>query len=154
TVPAAAVSLAAAITASPTIAVTADAVAVDDAASGGFWDDFERELTRRQKDKKERLKRKEKAKKLADKLHRELALAERAIEDEAERKAELARINRLVANSQQRIIALGSERLNMVMAEALERQTFSTMERLERSLIQVREEEQFLLMATQILVNQ
>jgi hypothetical protein len=40
------------------------------------------------------------------------------------------------------------------MEDALERQTFSAMERLERVLTQMHEEDMFLLMATQILVNQ
>jgi len=124
--------------------------------SGGyeFWDDFDRELQRRKRRRAKRIRDREKAKRIADKLTRELALAERALEEETARKDELARINKLVSDNRPAIEQMGSERLALVMREALESQTFSKMERLERELTQMREEEMFLLMATQILINQ
>jgi hypothetical protein len=116
--------------------------AVIDRPSGGydFWDEFARELDR---------KKREKAKRIAAR-----ALEERLIEEDEARKAELARVTRLVAEGRDAIIQIGDERLIFIMEDALQRQTFSAMERLERVLTQMHEEDMFLLMATQILVNQ
>lgn len=129
-------------------------VVSDEEPSGGyisFWDDFERELDRRRREKQLRLKRKQKAKQIADKLTREIYLEERKIEEEEARRAELARINRLAAQNQDFIVALNLERS---LYESLERQTFSTMERLERELMKAkREEEEFLFIAAQILLG-
>jgi anion-transporting ArsA/GET3 family ATPase len=130
-------------------------VVSDEQPSGGyteFWDKFAEELERRKEEKRLRLKRKRKAKKIADKLTRELYLEERKIEEEEARRAELARINRLAAQNQE-LISGTSERMRYVLAEALERQTYSTMERLERELAKMREEEDFLLMAAQIIME-
>jgi len=122
--------------------------------TGGVWQWYDREQARRDNERKQRAQDKLDAQAIKEKLDRELALAERAIEAEDARKAELARLNRLVSKNQDFIKSFGSERLDFVMAEALEKQTFSKMERLERELSLMREEEQFLLMAVQILVNQ
>jgi hypothetical protein len=122
--------------------------------SGGytsFWDDFERELERRKDEARQRLKRKEKARKIKDSLERDLYLAERQIEEDEARRAELARINRLAAINRDFVIALD---LGFALSEALDRQTFSTMERRERELKKARQEEEaFLLMASQILLE-
>ena len=129
-------------------------VAEEETFSGGyFWVKYEQEQYRREDERKRRLRAKRLARKIKKKIDRELALAERAIEDEEARKAELARINRLVAQNKDVIISLDNARLEKAMFEAIEKQTFSTMERLERELAKVREEELFLLMATQILIN-
>ena len=122
---------------------------------GGFvWGWYDYEQARRDKGREQRAQDKLDAQAIKEKLHRELALAERALEAEAARKAELARLNRLVAKNQGFIKSFGSDRLDFVMAEALEKQTFSKMERLERELGNLREEEMFLMQATIILVNQ
>ena len=129
--------------------------AVPEENSGGYlWVRYEQERYRREEERRKRREALRKAKRIKEKLHRELAIAERRIEEEAARKAELARINRLVADNKLAIIELDNQKLIMSMNEALERQTFSTMERLERELGRVWEEEEFLMMATQILVNQ
>ena len=124
--------------------------------SGGytpFWDDFERELNRRKKEEKRRLKRKEKSRKIPDELTRQLYLAEREIEAEEARKAELARLNRLAAENQEFVVGL-KDGMDRVLFESLDRQTYSPMERLERELIKARkEEEEFLLMAAKILLE-
>jgi hypothetical protein len=136
--------------------VTSIGAAVEEQPSGGyeFWDDFAAELERRKREKERRRKAREKAKRIQDELDRELALAQRALEEEEARIAELARINRLVANNKSAIIDMGNPKIIRSMNEALERQTFSTMERLERELNQMYEEEAFLLQAALILVNQ
>ena len=129
-------------------------VVVADEATPGLWEWYDYEVERREQQRKRREKAKREAQKIKDKLERELALAEREIEEEESRQSELARLNKLVSNNQDFIQSFGSERLNFVMAEALERQTYSTNERLERELGNLREEEMFLLEATLLLVNQ
>jgi hypothetical protein len=128
--------------------------AVIDRPTGGydFWDEFARELDRKKREKAKRIAAREKAKRIQDELLR--ALEERLIEEDEARKAELARVTRLVAEGRDAIIQIGDERLIFIMEDALQRQTFSAMERLERVLTQMHEEDMFLLMATQILVNQ
>ncbi|MCP5019815.1 MAG: hypothetical protein GY938_31695 [Ketobacter sp.] len=126
---------------------------VDDTATAGWIYRWKVEQDRRIEEDKARRKAKKKAKKIKKKIDRELALAEREIEEEAARKAELARINRLASDYQSELKAL-NPKIEKALTESLRKQTFSTMERLERELGYIYEEEQFLIMATQILVNQ
>ena len=128
-------------------------VPADDAQGGGFWDDFETELRRRKDEKARRLREKKKARKVKDKIERQLYLAERELESEQARKAELARINRLVARNQDFIYNLDNPLIANYMEEALAEQTFSKMERLERTLARIKEEEDFLMVATQIILD-
>ena len=135
--------------------VSSSAFTTDASGTGGFlWVQFEAEQRRREKERKDREKAKREAQKIEDELHRQLALENRKLEEETARKAELARLNRLVANHQNVIESFGIERLTFVMNEALAEQTFSKMERLERELTLIREEELFLIEATFILVDQ
>lgn len=128
---------------------------VEEQNSGGYslWIKFEQEQLRREDERKRQAIAKKKALKIKKKIDRELALAERKLEEEVSRKAELARINRLVAANQDYILSLENAKIELAMVESLERQTFSTMERLERELTKVKEEEDFLLMATQIIME-
>jgi len=155
TVPASAMtSTAVPITATPTIGVSVVAVEDDQPSGGYLYVRYEQEQLRREEERRLRARALRKAKRIKDKLHRELALAERKIDEETARKAELARINRLVADNQQAIIELDNPVIIKAMNEALESQTFSRIERLERELGKIYEEEMFLLEATKILVNQ
>ena len=132
---------------------TVAVVEAEDQPTGGWgWYDYDQ--ARRDEDRKQRAKDKKAALEIADKLHRELALAERAIEEEGARTAELARLNKLVEQNKGPLEALESKRLNFVMREALEEKTFSKLERLERELKIMREEELFMMQATIILLNQ
>lgn len=129
-----------------------------DSPTGGYtrdqwWFAYDQEMERRRAERRRLARRKKKAKKIADQLDRELALAERAIEEEEARKAELARLNRIVAQNMATIAEFGP-RLTAIAEDALERQTFSTMERLERELRKQAEEERWFLAAVEMLVNQ
>ena len=134
------------------------AVVSDEQPSGGYWEqyaeDYEEERRRKETERKARKRARRKAQKIKDQIERQIALEFRREEEELARKAELARFNRLVARNKSAIIELGNDRLVMVMEEALKLQTFSKMERLERELTQMYEEEEFLMLAAQILVNQ
>jgi hypothetical protein len=121
--------------------------------TGGWIYRWEEENRRRSEEAARRAKDKKKALKIKKQLDRELALAERAIEEEEARRAELARINRLAAEYQDEIISI-YPKMERALTEALERQTYSTMERLERELRKAYEEEEFLMIATQILMSQ
>jgi len=131
-------------------------VVSDEQPSGGyeFWIKFEQEQLRKEEERRRQIAARRKAKKIAAKLDRELALEQRKIEADLARKAELARINRLVANYHDVIIDMGSPVIIRAMEQALEFQTFSKIERLERELTRMNEEELFMLICTQILVNQ
>ena len=131
-------------------------VVSDEQPSGGyeFWIKFEQEQLRKDEERRQQIAARRKAKKITAKLDRELALEQRKIEADLARKAELARINRLVANYHDVIIDMGSPVIIRAMEQALEFQTFSKIERLERELTRMHEEELFMLICTQILVNQ
>jgi hypothetical protein len=132
-----------------------DVVVVDtDQPTGGwgYWFDYEQH--RKNAAAKDREKEKRKAKQIEDEIHRALALEERKLEAESARVDDLNRLNQLVEKHQQSIVDLDNPRLTFVMQEALEKHTFSTNERLERTLSEMREEEFFLMQATMILLNQ
>ena len=114
----------------------------------------EQERYRRKAEKRDRDLAKKKAKKIKDKINRELALAERAIEEGIARREELARMSRLAYEFQQSILDTGNPQFIMAMEEALSRQTFSTLERLEREIFKAYEEQQFFEMAVEIILNQ
>ncbi len=132
---------------------TTPAAPVDTQKSGGWIYLWQGELKRRKDDEEKRRKERERALAIKDKLDRELALAERKIESETARRAELARVNRIAAQYRRDIIATYPE-TERALTESLERQTFSTMERMEREINRAREEEEFLMQAAYILVNQ
>ena len=131
---------------------------VDEDAGGRFWAHlarFEQKQARaRQKAKRRKAKKLKKAEQIADELERQLAIVELQVVEQEARESDLARMAELVEANKPAIIAIGSERLTFVMDQALEKQTFSALERLERTLTQTREEEDFIMMAAQILVNQ
>ena len=130
----------------------------DEDAGGRFWAHlarFEQKQARaRQKAKRRKAKKLKKAEQIADELERQLAIVELQVVEQEARESDLARMAELVEANKPAIIAIGSERLTFVMDQALKKQTFSALERLERTLTQTREEEDFIMMAAQILVNQ
>jgi len=123
--------------------------------SGGYlWVKYEQEGFRREAERRDRRRKKRKARKIKDKLNRELALAERAIEEGQARKAELSRITKLVEDNRESIIDLGDPQLIRAMEAAIAEKTFSHLERLERELDMSWEVAQFHEMALEILMNQ
>lgn len=117
--------------------------------SGG-WEWFENEYYLREAERAARKKKRKKAKKIKDKLIRAIAIAERDIEDEDARQNELRRLVRIVEEN--RLHMIFDARLDKIIQEAIDRQTYSTMERMERELTRYKEqEEQFLLIAAEIL---
>jgi hypothetical protein len=122
--------------------------------TGGWGQWFDYEQHRKNEAKKERADEKRLAQKIKDNIVREIALNERRIEEESAKLNDLARLGRLVEKHQASIAGLDNPRLTFVMQEALEKHTFSKLERLERELGIMREEEEFLMQATMILMNQ
>ena len=141
--------------------VISASAAAEESPTGGFWVAYEQEQYRREEERKARQrlakKAKKKAKKIKDKITQALALAEREIEakeyEEASRKAELVRLTKVAQRYQGEISAI-SDRIDLVSTEAVEKLTFSMMERFEREISEIHDEEQFLLLATQMLIDQ
>ena len=117
-----------------------------------IWFQYDRELKRREAEQKRRKKAEKKTRKIKDDLMREIAEEQRRIEAEEARIAELTRLTRIAEENKEALIAT-NEALARSIEVATERQTFSAMERLERELARQKEEEEFLLMAAQILLN-
>ena len=122
----------------------------EEATSGGwgFWHGYDqRERTDKRRELEER---KAKTLKIKDSLDRQIALEQRRIE----RHQELESLTDLVKEYQGSLRKETNERIDFIARQAINRRTFSAMERLERELALLREEELFLMLATQILLNE
>ena len=122
--------------------------------TGGFYVEMELYRRRQEKERREREERKRKAKAIQDEIHRKLALEQRRIEEEGARLDELAALTSLVEQNEKILRQATNERIAFIAKEAINRHTYSKMERLERELNLYLEEEEFLMMATQIILNQ
>lgn len=110
-------------------------------ATGGFWFDFDSiKLRARQRHAKQEEKKKQ-AESIKDQLTKELAIAEREIEQEELRRQELQEIKSLVQNYRSLIESMENERLMKAMLLAIEMNTYSRLEQLERELIRQQEED-------------
>ena len=120
--------------------------------AGGFWISYAAEELRKRREAAEREKKRKLAQKIQNKLDRALALAQRKLEEDQARDKELSRLTDIAIMYQSDLRQLVSERASFVALEAINRHTYSAMERLERELGELIEEEQFLALATQLLV--
>ena len=104
-------------------------------------------------ERRQRKARKEKARKIKDKLDREIALAFIAREEGEAQRKDLERLTKLANDFKSDIIA-DNARIAQTIEDAVRLQTFSRMQKLARELNEMREEEQFLMLATKILLEQ
>jgi hypothetical protein len=111
-------------------------------ASGGFWYDYDIEQSRRRRKKREQEEREAEARELKDKVDAEIALLLARQEAEAERQAELDRLQRLVKAHSGAQLEL-SDRAKIAYVRALTQANFSAMEALDRELQRQIEEEDF-----------
>jgi hypothetical protein len=130
-----------------------DAVEEETNTGGWFWFKYEQEQLRKQEKRRQQEEKLKKAKQIQDKIDRELALAQRELEEKELRESELKTLTVLVEQFEDEIQQLTNERISQVAQEAIEQNTYSRMERLERELSRYKEEEEFLLMATRIILN-
>jgi len=133
---------------------TAEAVEVAEVFSGGFWSDIDRIIDENRRLIKERKRKRRRVKKLEDELDRQLFIAERRIEEGDSRETELARLTRIVEANRKIIVQTNNQELIHSMNVAINQATFSAMERLERQLTEYREEEDFIMQAAKILLEQ
>ena len=120
----------------------------------GFWGDYQRHQDQSEERKRLRRERQEEAKRIALAIDRDLALKFRQIEKREERQEELEELTNLVSKHADEVARDTSARIMDAVDKAIELKTFSRMEMMERLLNQYKEEEEFLLLATEILVNQ
>ena len=135
--------------------VTSQEIADDEEANTGGSFAFMREQLRykEEDEARQRKAKREASKKIADPIDRELALAERAIEEGEAERANLERLTEL-ANRYKDEISVDSVKIKQSIEDAVYYGTFSRMQKLSRELRQVYEEEQFMLLATEILLSQ
>lgn len=128
---------------------------VDEEQPSGGWLAFQYEQEQyRREDERRRLKAKRaSARKIPKKLDRDLAIEFRKIEEREARDAELARLAELVRANRPQIVEDFSK-LKPIVDRALTEQSFASLEILERKLKREMEEVQFLLLATQIILNE
>ena len=122
--------------------------------TGGFWNAYAIYQHKAETQKKERSKLRAKAQQIQDKLDRELA---KEYLKGSENEARLKELNVLISLTEAHKAELDnslSEKLLNSAQEAYRVGSYSAMERLERELGQAREEEEFLLLATEMILNQ
>ncbi len=140
----------------PSIAVQAAAPAVS--GSGGkfdrFWFKFDQLRERRKKRLQKHQDKIDDIRQIKGELDQQLVLAERQIEAQEGRDAELTRLTRLVEKHKPVIKKLGKPRVTMAANAAVKSKTYSKMERLERELTKARDQEQqFIDEATRLLLE-
>ena len=137
---------------SVTISVAEVEEAEPEAFTGGWAFEYQNEVVRRAKKKKELEELEEKAEKIADDLERQLAIEIHQEEKDKERLAELKRLTKIAEKHEKAVTELG-ERVTKAYERAIIKQTFSAMEALERTIRQAKEEEDFLVRVTLELIH-
>lgn len=136
-------------------ASVAEVVATVEQNSGGYFDSwrwYDAEMVRRKKKKREQELAEERAQALQDKIDRELAAELRKAEKERERINELKRLAELAQKNIKQVEAL-EPRVLKALERAIVQGNYSAMEAFEREVSRAREEEEFLLLAWQILIG-
>ena len=129
-------------------------VVAEEASTGGSFAFMREQLRYKEEDeRRQRKARKAKARKIKDKLDREIALAFIARDEGEAQRKDLERMTRL-ANEYKGDIIADNARIAQTIEDAVRLGTFSRMQKLARELDQMREEEEFLMMATRILLEQ
>ena len=130
-----------------------DLIAVEEVNSGGWAFKREQERYRQEDEARKRRAKKEKARKIKDKLDREIALAFIARDEGEAQRKDLERLTKLAAQYKDEIIA-DNAKIASTIEDAVSLGTFSRMQKLSRELNLMREEEMFLMLATKILLEQ
>ena len=122
--------------------------------SGGFyfWLKYEQEMERRKAERRERQRLIEAAEEAADEIENALIEESRKEYSEQERKKELERLTD-IADKYRKDIKKLPDSVIISFDRAIEKRTFSAMEALERELARVKEEEEFLIEATYLMVG-
>jgi len=122
--------------------------------AGGWWPDYDAYQYNKRKERKRLLDLEERAERIKDRLDRELALEFRKQEREESRIEELRLLTRLAKEHKQDIEESFNEKVIFAANKAIMKGNYSAMERLERMIQRQTEEEEFLLEATRIILNQ
>jgi len=120
--------------------------------TGGFWFDYDREIKRKHDKRKELQELEAKAEQIQNDLDKKLALE---IQQDQQDKARLKELNRLVelAETHEKAVTQLGEKVTTAYKRAIIKHTYSSMEALERTIRQAREEEDFLIRATMELLH-
>ncbi len=121
--------------------------------TGGWWGAFEREMSRRERERKKLEQKLEETRKIEDKVTRDIALEERRIEQNNARLRELERLQALAQEHERTIQRNVNERVRAAYTRTQLKKSFSALEALERELKRAKEEEDFLIMAIQVIHN-
>lgn len=142
------------VVSSAAVTLTEDAEEESNSGGYGFWGEVESAIEQsRRNQRKMARRRSRRLKKIEDELDRELFIAEQRLEEGENREQELARLTKLVQENRKAIVQTANQQLIQTMNEAINRQTFIAMERLERELRRYQEEQEFLMAATRIILE-
>jgi len=133
--------------------ITVNAAIAEIVGGGGWAYAYEDEILKRKAKRKELDELEEKAKKIQDKLDRELALELKKELEDQERVNELNRLAKLAQKHETDVIQLG-DRVEIAYNRAILSYNYSAMEALERTIRQAKEEEEWLIQITMELINE
>lgn len=122
-------------------------------ATGGWWFTYDQELEQRTAQRKKRAKLEEEAEKIQEKLDRELVKELQSKAREQERVDELRRLSKLAEQHKQEISEVLSGKVLLAAERAIKKGSYSAMEQFERELARAKEEEEFLMMAVNIIME-
>ena len=111
-------------------------------------------MARRKREQAKRKRKALKAQKVKDEDKREIEILANIVETTQARHEELSRLTNITQQYKSSILDSTNERITFIAKTAINKHTFSAMEHLERELLKMREEEEFLLMAARILLNE
>ena len=134
--------------------ITGQEIADDDTNTGGSFAFMREQLRYKEEDeRRQRKARKAKARKIKDKLDREIALAFIAKDEGEAQRKDLERLTKLASDYRDEIIAENAT-IASTINDAVEMGTYSRMAKLARELGEIEEEKAFLLAAVKILLEQ
>ncbi len=126
----------------------------DKSPTGGFWPGYDAQYGRQAAAREERGQKRRKAQEIQDDLERLIAFEQRRIEEDEAKQFELESLTEMVRDFKGSLRKETNDRIEFIAKQAVNRRTFSAMQRLQRELSMLREEEEFLMLAIQVLLNE
>lgn len=124
-----------------------------DQPSGGWWYAYDHEYRRRERERKALQEAEDRTEQIQDDIERAIAKELRKQEAEAYRLKELQRLSTLAEQHSKELQEIASESAKIAAERAIRQGNYSAMEALERELYRMREEEEFLLQAVQMVIH-
>ncbi len=128
-------------------------VEAEETPGGGFWFDYDREISRRRAREAELARLEAEAKRIQDRLTREIALELRKKEAEQERLDDIKRLVALAEKHRQSEVISQNDRVLNAVERAVSKGNYSALQAFDREIRRAKEEEEFLMQASLMLLH-